>query len=149
MDHLIQNPALIWFLLGLALLLAELVLPGLIVIFFGAGAWVAALAFLVFDLSFNGQLIVFMASSLLNLLLLRRSLQQRWWQKRHGMNEITDEFMGRTCTVTTDILPGPAGGKVIFKGTTWKALSNVNVAAGETVRIIGKDSIVLLVEPII
>jgi inner membrane protein len=148
MAQLFQNPAIIWFLIGLALLLAELALPGLIVIFFGLGAWTAALAFLLFDLSFNGQLIVFMAASLLNLVLLRRSLQQRWWQRRQRGTELTDEFLGRTCSVTVPILPGPGGGKVHFKGTTWKALANVEIPAGETVRIIGKDSIVLLVEPV-
>jgi membrane protein implicated in regulation of membrane protease activity len=148
MAQLFENPAIIWFLIGLALLLAELVMPGLIVIFFGVGAWVAGLAFLVFDLSFNSQLVVFMVTSLLSLLLFRKSLQQRWWEKRHPVNELTDEFMGRTCQVTVPILPGPGGGKVNFKGTTWKALSNVEIPAGQTVRIIGKDSIILLVEPV-
>jgi inner membrane protein len=149
MALLLETPPIIWFLIGLALLLAELVLPGLIVIFFGVGAWLTALAFLIFDLSFNAQLIVFMLSSVFSLLLFRKSLQKRWWEKRHSVNELTDEFLGRTCSVTVPILPGPAGGKVNFKGTTWKALANVEIPAGETVRIIGKDSIVLLVEPVL
>lgn len=148
MMQLFENPAVIWFLIGLALLLAELLLPGLIVLFFGLGAWVAGLAFLIFDLSFNGQLIVFMLASLLSLVLMRRSLQKRWWQKQHPVNELADEFLGRTCQVTVAILPGPGGGKVNFKGTTWKALANEEIPAGQTVRIIGKDSIVLLVEPV-
>jgi inner membrane protein len=148
MAQLFENPAIIWFLLGLGLMLGELLLPGLIVIFFGVGAWVAALAFLVFDLSFNGQLTVFILSSLLSLVLFRRSLQKRWWQKQHPVNELADEFLGRTCQVTIPIVPGPGGGKVSFKGTTWKALANEEIPAGQTVRIIGKDSIVLLVEPV-
>lgn len=148
MEQLFENPALIWFLIGLGLLLAELVMPGLIVVFFGIGAWITALACLLLDISFNSQLILFMVSSLLSLVFFRRSLQKHWWQKQHSVNELTDEFLGRTCTVTLDIQPGPAGGKVNFKGTTWKALSTETISAGETVRIIGKDSIVLLVEPL-
>lgn len=148
MDPIFENSALIWFLVGLALLLAELAVPGLILLFFGVGAWVTALVFLAFEISFNVQLLVFLASSILSLVLLRRSLQQRWWQKRHSGNELTDEFLGRTCTVLVAIRPGPTGGKVQFKGTIWKALANVEIPAGQTVRIIGKDSIVLLVEPI-
>ena len=145
---LIENAAVIWFLIGLALLLAELAFPGLIVIFFGAGAWITGLGYILFDLSFNGQLIVFIFSSILALVLFRNSLQQRWWQKRYSGNELADEFLGRTCSVIEPILPGPNGGKVYFKGTTWKAVANVEIPAGNTVRIIGKDSIVLLVEPI-
>jgi membrane protein implicated in regulation of membrane protease activity len=147
--QLLENPALFWFLIGLALLLAELAFPGLIVIFFGAGAWITGLVFILFDFSFNGQLIVFILSSILSLVFFRKSLQQRWWQKRYSGNELADEFLGRTCSVTVPILPGPGGGKVYFKGTTWKAVANVEIPAGNTVRIIGKDSIVLLVEPIV
>jgi inner membrane protein len=149
MMQLLESPALIWFLIGLALMLAELAFPGLIVIFFGAGAWITGLAYILLDLPFNGQLIVFILSSILSLVLFRRSLQQRWWQKRYSGNELADEFLGRTCSVIVPILPGPAGGKVYFKGTTWKAVANVEIAAGDTVRIIGKDSIVLLVEPVV
>lgn len=148
MMQLFDNPAIIWFAVGLILLLAELILPGLIVIFFGIGAWITALAFLFFDVSFNSQLLIFILSSVLSLVLLRKSLKNRWWDERSSVNELTDEFMGRTCLVIDTVLPGPVGGKVRFKGTTWKALANVEIQSGETARIIGKDSIVLLVEPL-
>ena len=143
-----ENPAIIWFAIGLVLLLAELALPGLIVMFFGLGAWVTALVYLLFDLSFNNQLLVFILSSILSVVILRRSLKNRWWKQRKSVNELADEFMGRTCSVVHTILPGPVGGKVNFKGTTWKALAKVEIRAGETARIIGKDSIVLFVEPL-
>lgn len=146
--HIWENPAIIWFAIGLILLVAELALPGLIVIFFGLGAWVTALAYLLFDLSFNSQLIVFILSSIFSVVLLRRSLKNRWWKQRKPINELADEFMGRTCSVVYTILPGPVGGKVNFKGTTWKAIAKVEIKVGETARIIGKDSIVLYVEPL-
>ena len=148
MLQLWENPAIIWFVIGLILLLAELALPGLIVIFFGLGAWVTALAYTVFDLSFNSQLLLFIFASLLNIILLRRSLKRRWWKQQQPVNELADEFIGRTCSVINTILPGPIGGKVYFKGTTWKAQAQVEILAGETVRIISKDSIVLFVEPL-
>ena len=34
---------LIWFLLGMVLLIAELAMPGIVLLFFGIGAWVTAL----------------------------------------------------------------------------------------------------------
>ena len=147
MSQLFQNPAILWFALGLLLLLAELALPGLIVIFFGLGAWLTALAFLLFDLSFNAQLVVFIAASVLNLVLLRRLLLHKWSYPRYSRNELSEEFIGKNCIVVENIVPGPVGGKVSFRGTTWTAKANTSIPAGETVRIRSKESIILFVEP--
>ena len=38
------DPALLWFLLGFVLVLAEFAAPGIIIIFVGLGAWVVSLA---------------------------------------------------------------------------------------------------------
>ena len=150
MDELIQNPAIIWFIIGLAFLLAELALPGLIIIFFGVGAWITALTYLIFDFGFNSQLIIFILSSLVSLALLRRFLvkDKNPAPPYLNSNELNQEFIGHTCTVSEPILPGPNGGRVQFRGTNWKAISHVPVTAGETVRIIAKDSIVLVVQPL-
>ncbi|MGV3589831.1 MAG: NfeD family protein [Adhaeribacter sp.] len=150
MDELIKNPAILWFIVGLAFLLAELALPGLVILFFGVGAWLTALACLLFDFGFNGQLSIFIISSLISLALLRRFLVKVKSPATPYLNsnELNQEFIGHTCTVSEPILPGPNGGRVQFRGTNWKAISQVPVTAGETVRIIAKDSIVLVVQPL-
>jgi membrane protein implicated in regulation of membrane protease activity len=150
MEELFQNPAILWFIVGLAFLLAELALPGLIIIFFGVGAWITALTYLLFDFGFNSQLIIFIISSLISLAVLRRFLVKDKNPSAPFINnnELNQEFIGHTCTVSENIMPGPEGGRVQFRGTNWKAKSHVPVAAGETVRIIAKDSIVLVVQPL-
>lgn len=150
MQDLFQNPAVLWFIAGLVLLLAELALPGLIIMFFGVGAWITALTYLLFDIGFNTQLIIFMLSSLLTLAVLRRYLLKSNTATVPFLstNELNQDFIGHTCTVSDAIIPGPAGGRVQFRGTNWKARANVPVTAGETVRIIAQDSIVLIVEPL-
>ncbi|GEO03540.1 membrane protein [Adhaeribacter aerolatus] len=150
MQDLFQNPAVLWFIAGLALLLAELALPGLIILFFGVGAWLTALVYLFFDIGFNTQLVVFMLSSVLALALLRRYLLKtdNATVTFLNTNELNQDFIGHTCTVSEPIAPGPAGGRVQFRGTNWKARAEVPVTAGETVRIIAQDSIVLIVEPL-
>ena len=65
------RPELIWFLVGLLLLLAEFAIPGLIVLFFGIGAWIVAVTCLVAAPSLNVQLGIFIGSSVLSLVLLR------------------------------------------------------------------------------
>ena len=147
MSQLFQDPAILWFVLGLILLLAELALPGFIVIFFGVGAWLTALAYLLFDLSFNAQLVVFIGASIFSLVMLRRLFLYKWSYPRYSRNELSEEFIGKNCIVTESIIPGPLGGKVAFRGTTWTAKANTPIAAGETVRIRSKESIILFVEP--
>ena len=52
------KPELIWFIAGLIMLLAEFAMPGLIIFFFGVGAWLVALICLFIDISINIQLII-------------------------------------------------------------------------------------------
>ena len=76
-DGTLFTPEVIWFLIGVGLLLLELVAPGLIFVFFGIGAWITATALLGIDLSLNAQLLLFAATSLGSLLLLRRSIRKK------------------------------------------------------------------------
>ncbi len=70
------RPEVIWFLIGLVLLIMESVLPGLIIAFFGVGAWIVALVCLITDIGINTQLIIFIVSSVLSLLFLRKWLKE-------------------------------------------------------------------------
>ena len=138
------NAAVIWFLIGFLLFLLEFVIPGLILFFFAIGAWIIAILLLFFDLSINTQLIVFLSSSLLTILLFRRTLKKIMWTRRKS-SEIEDELIGKTVVAETFIGPGK-NGKVVFKGTLWDARSDDTIEKGETVSIIGNDSILLIVK---
>ncbi len=62
----IFNPALLWFLLGLALIFLEFVVPGVILVFFGIGAWAAAVTtYFGLTASFESQLLIFAVASIL------------------------------------------------------------------------------------
>ncbi|WP_051360016.1 NfeD family protein [Adhaeribacter aquaticus] len=148
MLELFENPGVVWFTVGLIFLLAELALPGLIIIFFGVGAWITALVTVVFGLSFNVQLVVFIVASIISLFFLRRFILNKKRNQPQAGKELVDEFIGHSCLVVQDILPGPFGGKVSFRGTTWNAQANEAIGSGITVRIVSKESIVLFVEPI-
>ncbi|MCG8696977.1 MAG: NfeD family protein [Bacteroidales bacterium] len=139
------TPPIIWFLIGLALLLLELAVPGLIVIFFGIGAWITALLLAIFDFGINLQLLVFLSSSVLLLLILRKYLKNKFFsQNKMIQDELEDEFIGRTGVALVNLKPNQKG-KIEFKGTTWNALSDTEIAEGEAVQITGKDSILLKV----
>ncbi len=145
------NPLLIWFLIGLALVLSEFMVPGVILVFFGMGAWTAAVtSWLGLTAGWTSQLLVFAISSIIYLVLLRRWFQARFMGfegDRQDPSSNIDEFQGQIVTVTEDINPETGSGKVEFKGAAWSARSETLITTEHRARVIGVDSITLLVEP--
>lgn len=137
----------IWFIIGLALILLELVVPGLVLVFFGIGAWVVALVCLFADVSLNTQLFTFLISSLITLALLRKALKKRYMDTKNVDSELEDEYVGHTAVAITSFSAGETG-KVSFKGSSWDAIAQHTVTAGQQLRITGYKSIRLFVEPL-
>jgi membrane protein implicated in regulation of membrane protease activity len=145
-DFLLQ-PEVIWFLIGLALILVELAVPGLVLIFFGVGAWVTALVCLMFNIELNTQLFIFLGSSLLSLALLRKTLRKRYMDKKSDDADLEDEYIGHTAIALNSFAAGQTG-KVSFKGSSWNAECSQPVTEGQQLKITGYKSIKLFVEPI-
>jgi len=144
---ILSKPEVIWFIIGLALFLLELVLPGFVIFFFGVGAWVTALLCLIADPGLNLQAIVFAVTSILSLVALRKIIQKKFFYTKDELSkEVEDEFSGREAVAITDFGPGK-NGKVEFKGTQWKAESVSSIREGDRVIIKEKDSFKLIVEP--
>jgi inner membrane protein len=143
MKNLLNVPV-IWFLAGFAFFLLEFVVPGLVFFFFAVGAWVVALLTMFLDLSFNAQLVTFLISSGLSILLLRKWLK-KVIASRRDHSEVEDEFVGKTALAETFIGPENEG-MVSFRGTTWRAYSEDTIQKGELVVIVGNQSIKLFVK---
>lgn len=144
------NEKVIWFAVGILLLVFELMFPGLIILFFAIGAWVVFLLLFLFNLSINSQLAIFLIASLLSLVLLRSYLKKYFGGHKTAQNTddvLLDDFIGQKASVEEDILP-PATGNVSFRGTTWQAEADEKIEKGGTVEIIGKRSIKLKVKSI-
>jgi membrane protein implicated in regulation of membrane protease activity len=142
------KPEIIWFLIGLVLLFAELMIPGLIIAFFAFGAWVVAGICLVTDHSLNMQLIIFITSSVLSLALARSWLKgvfSGYVSSRHDMSEDLNDFVGQRVVVTEPITP-KLPGKVEFHGTSWQAAADEEIARGAVVEIMEKDNLTLKVK---
>ncbi len=141
------RPEVIWFLIGLVLLIMEFILPGLIIAFFGVGAWIVALVCLITDIGINTQLIIFIVASVLSLLCLRKWLKGVFLGhtvSKQNLKENLEEFIGQKAVVKEKIMP-KAGGKVEFHGTDWEAEADEEIAAETVVEIIGKENITLKV----
>lgn len=150
MESLIEwfSPALVWFIIGLILIILEFIIPGLITIFFGIGAWIVSTLCLIFNIPINLQLLIFIICSILALIFLRKWFKKlfegRWVANSNNIDEL-EEFLGKNAVVTLEITPNREG-KVEFRGSSWKAKANEIIAKGSTVEIIDKSNITLLVK---
>lgn len=142
-----ENTPLFWFIVGVVFALLELALPGLIVVFFALGAFVTAILSLFIDMGVTVQIIVFVSVSILSLIFLRKKIKSRFFQEQKEIDTDDDDLIGHQVIVTKEISPSHDG-KVEFKGAAWSAKSDDTIDKGETVQIIGKDSIKLIVKPI-
>ncbi len=146
------DPQLIWFLIGLAFVFSEFMVPGVILVFFGMGAWTAALTtWLGLTSGWTVQLLVFGVTSVLYLVLLRRWFQGKltgFEARRQDPNDNIDEFDGQIVLVTESIEPRSLTGKVEYKGAIWTARAESPIEAGERVRIRSVESTVLFIEPL-
>ncbi len=143
------KPELIWFLVGLVMLLFEFALPGLIIFFFGVGAWVVASLCFFLPLGPTWQLAIFLVTSVVCLLVLRKTLKKVFFGRIVGdpsASEFADENVGKEATVDTRIAPH-APGKIELNGTLWKAVSEHTIDAKTTVTIIAKDNLTFTVKP--
>lgn len=139
------TPELFWFLLGLALLLAEFALPGIIIMFFGIGAWITALTtWMGLTPNATSQNIVFAISSLVLLFVMRRRLKQIFVGTTTN-DTIEDEFTGKEARVVSEI--DSSKGKVELKGAEWNARSVETISANSLVIIERREGLTLHVRP--
>jgi len=142
------RPEVIWFLVGLSLLILEFAMPGLIIFFFGVGACIVAIVCLVTQISINVLLMIFIGASVLSLLLLRKWLKGIFLGhtvSKQDLKENLEDFVGQRAVVKERIVP-KAGGKVELHGTNWTAQADQEIAEGTVVEIIGKDNLTLKVK---
>lgn len=141
---------LIWLVIGIVFIFSELFIPSFVIAFFGGGALITALLRLIIGNPFTLalQLIVFIISSILLLVLLRKYLQKIFMGKLQDERDDQDfnVEIGKIVIVIQDIQPGGTKGKVKYQGTNWAAKASEKIVVGESVKIIGCENITLIVE---
>lgn len=138
------NPIIIWSFIGIILLFVEFFAPGFVIFFFGLGGLAVSLAcYLYPNLSINYQLILFIISSLIMLVILRRWFKKifsGFFSKKDEMPKNIDSNIGETAIVTEKITPNSKG-KIEFHGTNWSAISDVEIPKGATVVITKQNNL--------
>ena len=140
-----MSPALLWSVLGLVLIFCELIIPGLVLVFFGAGALVTALICLIFDPSQADQILIFLGCSIGSIVFTRHFFKSIFMGNETRDNS-DSEFIGHTATVTTEIHPEKPG-RVELNGTSWNAEADQPISIDTRVEITNQKSLVLFVKP--
>jgi membrane protein implicated in regulation of membrane protease activity len=138
---MILSSSLIWFLIGVAFLIAELSLTGFILIFFTAGCWIVASVTWLFDIGLTSQILIFTVSSLTLLFTLRKySLKIFKGKTRDSIDDLyTDSKIGKTAIVTKTITPNMPG-EIKAMGSFWRAIAEVEIEEGQSVLIENQES---------
>lgn len=136
-----------WWILALGLIIAETLLPGTFFLWMGLSAVVMGLvAWIIPSLSWELQLMLFALLSLASIGLWRR------WQKRHPdqtdqpmLNRRGEQYIGRVFELETAIENGY--GKVRVGDSLWR-VSGDDAQAGQRVRVVAADGVILVVEAV-
>ena len=140
------SPVLIWFLAGIVFLGLELLLPGLVVFFFGVGAWCTALVIYCLPMELANQLLLFLSTSLVALALLRSTLKKVFLGRTGEVDAMDAKIPGGAVgVVIEDIIP-PSAGKIKYGGSFWQAVADVPIKKGTVVKVLAKNNLLIKVE---
>lgn len=146
------SPEIVWLLLGIVFIFIEFFIPGLVIAFFGVGALITALTtWIGISPILELQLLVFIVSSILLLIFLRKYVKRTFLGRTRG-NDTSQNFnveIGKIISVIEYIQPGEVGGKVRYQGSNWPARASEPIPPGESVKIIGIENITLIVEKVV
>ncbi len=138
-----------WIVVGAGLIVLELIVPGAVLVFLGAGALLVALfIWLGLIQTWVTSITAWFISSLV-LLLVLRSFFQRFVSgdvEKQSTDEDIDAY-GDVVEVVETIGPDREG-RIRYRGTTWQATSyDYTLEAGTKAQIVYRESLVWIVEP--
>lgn len=142
-----MSPALIWFILGIALCILEALHLGFVLLWFGLGAIAAAGAAL-FTPAWEWPTATFAVVSLA-LLIWTRPLALRFFRSSTGYQTSIERLVGREAVVVKTVQPNRVGeGQVRVDGNYWSAVSSTAepIPPGARVVVARVESAHLVVE---
>lgn len=146
-----ENVTLMWFIAGVFFLVLEAITPGFFLLFFGVGAWAAAIVTFCIPISAVFQWGLFMAVSIISLLAMRKRLKAIFERRARTDDAIDDpvfssQYIGREVLVLKEIAPGRPG-LVELNGSDWQARTDgqATLAQGERVIVQALSGLTLIV----
>ena len=143
-EYLLANMWQLWAVVSIICLILELSSGDFFIICFSIGAVFAIIA-AALGLGIYWQLFIFAIFSLLSVLFVRPVALRYLHKNEPNKPSNADALLGRTGKVTEAITAG-GNGYVQIDGDMWRAVSTTEIAVGETVRVVDRQSTVVTVE---
>ena len=135
----------LWMIAGVVLLIAEIVAPGVFLVFIGAAALATGAFTLLFDLGIAAQLTLFALYAIVAVMIGRRMYANAATDSSDPLlNDRSGRLVGKSVTVIEAV--DEHAGRVRVGDSEWSARGGPG-RPGERVRITGVDGNCLLVEP--
>lgn len=136
-----MSVSLIWFLIAAAFFGLELVVPGLILLFFGFGALLVSGTLLLLELDVAAQIWLFSASSVLSLIVLRKLFLKVFTGQTQESEEVgADSPVGGHAEVV-EAIAASKHGRIKYRGSFWSATADESIAEGSMVEVIEVDGL--------
>ncbi len=142
---------IVWFSLGVLFIFLEFFIPGLVVVFLGAGALTVALLLMVGAISSILNSITYWFIFSLGYILLVRWFFLRIFpsHSRYDTSIEDDDFKGTIVDVIEQIESDNTNGRIRFQDSSWPAISSSRtIASGEKARLVIRDNLSWIVEPL-
>ncbi len=146
LDLFVQYGPWAWFVIGLALLALELVVPGGWFLWLGAAGIVTGLTAFIPGVSWPFQVTIFGVLALVIVIgwtMISRNRKPR--SDRPLLNQRAETFVGHEAQLDEPIVNGI--GRMRLGDTVWR-IAGPDLAAGQRVRVIGADGALLKVEAV-
>lgn len=142
------SPALVWFILGVVLVLAEIVVPSFFIIWFGLAAMGVALLLAAVSLHVAAQIALWLVLSFVFFGIFRY-----FYSPKRGVVPVgtsTGDVVGQVGVLVTDVTPLARGRvrftKPVLGSEEWPCVAQEPIPEGTRVRVIGVEGQIVRVE---
>lgn len=130
-----------WAVGGIALIIAELVVPSFVIVWFGLAAFVVALAVAMADLSLTTQLALWLIASLAMLSAWFRIFRPNQFKTRIGLSDAN--VIGEIGLLTRRVAPFEKGEvrfqKPVLGADLWPCIADEEIEAGSRVKVLAVE----------
>ncbi|EKR63907.1 MULTISPECIES: NfeD family protein [Leptospira] len=147
-DFLSNLTVTIWIGGGVLLILAEFFIPGTFIAFLGTSGIITGIAVYFFDISLGWQLGLWASLSIL-LIYVGSTAIRKIFPAQTERSIPENDQIGKLVSVVKDVLVERKGGRILFQGVEWDAISKkARIPKGSKARIVSRDNLTFLVEPL-
>lgn len=146
-DSLLNYTYILWFLLGVVLIVLEFFIPGVFIVFFGIGGLVASVFQYLFNFSIPMQVTTWIVSSFAVLLFGAKFLKDLFPSEESYEPTMKESVSGRMALVIKNVHVERKGGRISFQGTDWDAVSlDAEIPKGNYAKIVDRENLTFKIQ---